>query len=174
MIISIIAAMSSNNVIGRDGKIPWNSKEEMKFFKEKTMGKPIIMGRKTWDSLPKKPLPGRFNVVVTRNPDLIGLRGDENGADGPIFVDSVQMAVDCVDHLGLECFIIGGEQLYKDALDMGIVDRMYLNVMNFSVVGDTYFPYYDRKNWIVDSPESKVTEFKSYTLIRKNKEDDDV
>jgi dihydrofolate reductase len=165
--------MSSNKIIGREGRIPWNCKDEMKFFKEKTMGKPIIMGRRTWDSLPKKPLPGRFNIVVTRNPDLIGMR-DETNEDGPIFVDNIGIAVDIISEMSPECFIIGGEQIYKDALDAGIVDRMYLNIMNFSIVGDASFPYYDPDDWAVETPEQKSTEFKSYILIRKIKEGDDV
>ena len=173
MIISIIAAMSSNRIIGREGKIPWNCKEEMKFFKEKTMGKPIIMGRKTWESLPKKPLPGRFNIVVTRNPQLIGLR-DESNTDGPIFVDSIAVAVDIIADVAPECFIIGGEQIYKDALDAGIVDRMYLNIMNFPVVGDATFPYYDAEDWATEAQEQKSQDFKSYTLIRINKEEETI
>jgi dihydrofolate reductase len=173
MIISIIAAMASNQIIGREGKIPWNCKDEMKFFKEKTMGKPIIMGRKTWETLPKKPLPGRFNIVVTRNPELIGMR-DEANPDGPIFVDSIGVAVDIVTDIAPECFIIGGEQIYKDALDSGIVDRMYLNIMNFPVVGDARFPYYNAEDWAIETPEQKSSEFKSYTLIRKIKPDDDI
>lgn len=170
MLVSLIAAMSSNKIIGRDGKIPWNCKDEMKFFKEKTLGKPIIMGRKTWDTLPKKPLPGRFNIVVTKNQELIGLR-DENNPDGPIFVDNLTNAIDISTEFANECMIIGGEQIYKEAIDMDVLDRMYINVMHISVVGDASFPYYDPNDWLIQQQEEKSKEFMSYIFIRKNREE---
>lgn len=168
MIVSVIAAISKNGIIGRNGVIPWRSKEDMTFFKEKTIGHPIIMGRKTWDSLNAKPLKGRFNIVVTRNQELIGKR-DEESEDGPLFVDSISTGIDVISDLTTECFIIGGEQIYREALDMGLVDRMYLNIMNQEVVGDAYFPYFERDQWLVDQSQVKYNDFTAFTYI-KNEE----
>ena len=170
MIISLIVAMSFNGVIGDKGRIPWVCKEDMAFFKEKTTGHPVIMGRKTYESLPLKvrPLPGRFNVVLSRNQELYGMY--EGNPDGPLVVASLQEAVDYVDEMSTEIFIIGGEQVYKEALDMDIVDRIYMNVLNNRVEGDTVFPYFDLNNWIKTESDIKYQDFKSYTLIRNRPE----
>jgi len=164
--ISLIAAMSQNRVIGNQGVIPWKSKQDMDYFKQKTIGHPVIMGRKTWESLRNRPLKDRFNIVVTRDPQLHGLGSDNK--DGPIFVSSLEQAIDAIDDTQvLEAFIIGGTQIYEEALRRGLVDRMYLNVMNMNVVGDTVFPFFDSKDWISQQNDGPWTEFISYTLIPK-------
>ena len=162
--ISLIAAMSQNRVIGNQGLIPWKSKQDMDYFKQKTIGHPVIMGRKTWESLRSRPLKDRFNIVITRDTDLQGLASDNK--DGPVFVGSLEEAIDAIDDTQvLEAFIIGGTQIYEEALRRGLVDRMYLNVMNFNVVGDTIFPYFEAKEWITQENKGTWNEFISYTLI---------
>jgi dihydrofolate reductase len=170
MIISLITATSYNGVIGKAGRIPWVCKEDMKFFKEKTIGHPVIMGRKTYDSFPEKvrPLPDRFNVVLSRNPGLYGIY--EGREEGPLVVSSLAEAIDYVDEMSTEVFIIGGEQVYKEALDTDIVDRMYINVLHAKAEGDTYFPYFDLNNWKKTESETVYKEFKSFIFIRNRVE----
>src|ERR1700753_2531051 len=108
--ISLVLAMASNGMIGVDGGMPWRIADDMKHFKDVTMGKPIVMGRKTWDSFPKKPLPGRINIVVTRDANW--------RADGAVVAHSLDEAF---AHAGEveEIAIIGGAQIYKLALPPG-------------------------------------------------------
>jgi dihydrofolate reductase len=166
MITSIIAAISSNGIIGNKGLIPWNSKEDMKFFKEKTLNHPVIMGRKTYDSLRFKPLPKRSNFVVTRNESLYALQ-PENDFEGPYYVDSLATAIDMIEGHTNECFIIGGCEIYKEALDNDLVDRMYLNYMNGFHEGDTYFPFFDKNLWLEEKSPIQYIDFKSSVFVRK-------
>lgn len=163
MIVSIIAAISQNGIIGNKGKMPWKISEEMKFFKEKTLDHPVIMGRKTWDSLYIKPLPKRFNLVITRNKNLL----ESGNSDNLAFVPSIEDALNYIDGDTNECFIIGGSDIWKYALDQEYVDRMYLNVLNDPYDGDTSFPYYEQKKWITEPNKTQYEFFKSYTLIKK-------
>ncbi len=131
--ISLIAAISTNNVIGRDNKIPWHISEDFKRFKSLTMGHPIIMGRKTYESI-GKPLPGRINIVITR---------DENySPEGVDVVHSVDKAVDLAKTKegSDEIFIIGGGQIYSQSMDLA--DKIYLTVVEQEVQGDIFFPDY--------------------------------
>lgn len=167
MIVSIIAAVAYNGVIGNGGKMPWKCPEEMKFFKEKTLNHPVIMGRKTWDSLHVKPLPYRYNIIITR--DKTFHNAEQELEFGPTFVPSIEDALNYIDDtMTHEAFIIGGAEIWKYALDQDYVDRMYINVLNESYGGDVYFPYYDEKKWI-NQPNTDVpyTAFKSYTIIKK-------
>jgi dihydrofolate reductase len=165
MIVSIIAAVSQNQVVGDSGKMPWKIPAEMKFFKEKTLNHPVIMGRKTWDSLYIKPLPKRMNVVITRNEQLYNRLPEDN----LVFVPSLEDALNYVDGETSESFIIGGPDIWKYAIDQDYVDRMYINVINKEYPGDAYFPYYDQNNWVVtENPEISQPEFKNFTLIKKS------
>lgn len=173
MIISLIAAIAKNGVIGMNGTIPWNSKEDMAFFKNKTLNHPVIMGRKTYDSLRVKPLPNRFNVVITSNKEL--WNHDQEVKDfGPLYVPSLTEAVNAVDDMANEIFIIGGSQVYNDALTLDIVDRMYLNFMNTpeEPQGDAYFPYFDNKVWSLTESDKKYNDFTSYVAIRMRHPED--
>jgi dihydrofolate reductase len=166
MIISIIAAMSQNKIIGNQGAMPWKSKEEMEYFKQKTIGHPIIMGRKTWDSLRNRPLKDRFNIVITRDKELRGMASEQK--EGPVFVSSLKDAIDAIDDTQVyETFIIGGSQIYEAALQQDLIDRMYINVMNFSCVGDTTFPYFEINQWDKQQNQGQWKEFISYTLTKK-------
>lgn len=170
MIISIIAAMTyDKKVIGNNNVIPWNSKEDMKYFKEKTLNHPVIMGRKTWDSLRVKPLKNRYNVVITTNKNLHNYE-DAPEEFGPTYVDSLATAIDYVDGMANQAFIIGGSQIYNEAINLDLVDRMYLNYMKTEVEGDCYFPYIDHKLWKQEKVNEVYNDFDAYVFVRNNDE----
>jgi dihydrofolate reductase len=129
MLISLIVAMASNRVIGHQGEIPWKIPGEQKMFKEITIGHVVIMGRKTYESL-ACPLPGRTNIVVTRQTDY--------QAPGCLIVQNLEGAIKSCPADENEAFIIGGGQLYHEAISAA--DRIYLTVLPREIPGDTYFP----------------------------------
>jgi len=136
MMISIIVAVSENNVIGYAGKLPWHLPADLARFKRITTDHHVIMGRKTYESI-GKPLAGRTNIVVTRNP-LLSL-------DGAIKAYSLGQAINLAEHNGeREVMIIGGEQLF--ALALPITDRIYLTRVRTSIIGDAFF-HLDMANW---------------------------
>lgn len=144
---AIIVALDDNKVIGNKNDIPWYLPEDLKLFKKRTMGHPIIMGRKTWESLPKKPLPGRFNIVITRQEDM--------ECDGALFVDSMPKAISAANKHSpkYEPYIIGGAQIYHLAFATGVVDRLVITKVPGEHEGDTFFPDIDRSwkcNWTDD------------------------
>jgi dihydrofolate reductase len=142
MIISAIAAMSSNRVIGRDGDLPWHLPRDMKFFKETTMGHHIIMGRNNFASMDYKPLRGRINIVLTRDPFFI--------TSSAIVMHSIEEALSYAYDAGeTEVFIIGGGEIYKQSLPL--LDKIYLTEVITEVAGDTYFPEIDLNEWNVAS-----------------------
>jgi len=133
--LSIIAALSHHRVIGKDNQLLWHLPNDFSWFKKVTMGKPIIMGRKTYDSI-GKPLPGRRNLVITRNADL-SIQGCE-------IVTSIQQALDATKD-DEEVMVIGGAHLYEQFLPH--VDRLYLTLVDANLDGDVYFPDYTSMNW---------------------------
>ncbi len=136
MRVSAVVAASDNNVIGKDGGLPWHVSSDLKLFKEITMGKPVIMGRRTWESLPKQPLPGRRNIVITRNPDY--------AADGADVAGSIHEALAMCEGEP-EVSIIGGGQVYEQAMDR--TDRIYLTRIHLTVDGDTFLPELPENEW---------------------------
>ena len=131
--INLIAAVSKNGVIGLQGGLPWNLPEDMKYFKEKTTHQIVIMGRKTFESLPKV-LPNRLNVIISRNPDY-------EVPVGCMVFTSLEEALDTLKvQKTKEIFIIGGEQIFQEALDGDFVDTLYLTHINYETQGDTYLP----------------------------------
>lgn len=132
--VTIIAAMARNRAIGLDGEMPWHLPAELKHFKESTMGKPIVMGRKTWESIGRV-LPGRQNIVVTRNPSF--------QAPGCTLAGSLELAMDLAQ--GEEVMIIGGGQLYQ--LAMAVADRMILTRVDCEPDADTWFPEWQPQDW---------------------------
>lgn len=132
--ITLIAAMGKNRAIGLDGKMPWHIPAELQHFKAATMGKAIVMGRKTWESI-GRPLPGRQNIVVSRNPDLV-----VNGAD---VVTSLDQAIQVSQ--SAESMVIGGGQLY--ALALPLAQRMILTLIDLEPGADTWFPEWDANHW---------------------------
>ena len=133
--ISIIVAMGRNRVIGKDNDLIWHLPADLKHFKETTMGKPVIMGRKTFESM-GKPLPGRTNIVVTRN--------SQYKAKGCLVAHSLEKALERVSGEA-EVFIAGGGEIYREA--MPLADRMYITIIDHSFEGDTYFPEFSKKEW---------------------------
>ena len=138
MIVSIIAAVSENGVIGDCGRMPWHYPEDLKRFKKITMGHALIMGRKTFDSIGKA-LPGRRNIVLTRNP---ALRFPKDVLHSTSLESALQL---CEDSGEKETFIIGGADLYAQA--MPLAQRFYRTSVNRSVEGDTSFPPWAQQDW---------------------------
>lgn len=140
MIISLIAAVAENGVIGRNNDLPWKLPDDMRFFMETTKGHYVIMGRKNYDSLHEKfkPLPNRTNIVVTRQQSL--------NAPGCIVVNSVERALAIADKGGeAEAFVIGGAEIYK--LSLPEANKLYLTEIQATVEGDTYFPKFNKDEW---------------------------
>ena len=137
MIISLIAAIAENGVIGKDNELVWRLPDDFKYFKQTTSGHPILMGRKTFESL-GKPLPNRLNVVITRNPDY--------QPEGVLVVDSLEKALEEARKAGIsEAFVSGGGEIYRQAI--ATADRLYLTEVKASFEGDTRFPDYDKTEW---------------------------
>lgn len=140
--LAIVVARAANGVIGRDGDLPWRLKSDLALFKANTLGKPIIMGRKTWDSLPRKPLPGRMNVVLSRD----GSFEPEQAVVCESFMEAVQMAREQAEDDGAgEVCVIGGRSLFEAALPKA--KRLYLTDVAAEVEGDVRFPDFDESAW---------------------------
>ncbi len=142
MIVSAIAAVADNGVIGREGDLPWHLPDDMKFFTRTTRGHHIITGRKNYESIPDKyrPLKDRVNIVVTRNSTY--------AAPGAVVAGSLEDALLLAKEAGEEeVFIIGGGQIYREAVEKDLVDRSYLTLVHASMRGDTYFPTLDSSDW---------------------------
>lgn len=141
MKLSLICALAQNGIIGRKNQLPWHLSEDLKYFKRTTMGKPIIMGRKTYESIGRL-LPGRTNIIVTRTRDY--------EVDNARIVDSLADAIELAENISIidgidEAFVIGGAELFKNA--MPLVDRMHLTLVHAEVEGDTWFPEFDAEEW---------------------------
>lgn len=145
--ISLIVAVAENGVIGRDGTMPWRLSTDLKRFKSITVGHPVIMGRKTWDSL-KKPLPERANIIITRDKSF--------SREGAIVAHSFSEARKLAEEEAVkaetdEIFVIGGGAIFKEALPFA--DRMYVTEILSPVEGDTFFPPFNPENWRALSSE---------------------
>lgn len=147
--VALVVARATNGIIGDRGRIPWRIPEDMRRFKQLTMGKPCIMGRKTWDSLPKKPLPGRTNIVVTRDPLF--------NVDGAVVVYGFDEAVVRAKAASPgEITVIGGEAIYGAALSRA--DVIYLTEVLDEFPGDARFPPLDPAEWNETAREDHVTD----------------
>ncbi|MDR2079510.1 MAG: dihydrofolate reductase [Treponema sp.] len=191
--IIIIAAMAGNRVIGKNSALPWSLREDMIRFRELTLGYPCVMGRKTWESLPKKPLPGRLNIIISSRGQavLAGGRGKEGVADRPlepeggwiglpeglekegepVWTDSPE-GVLVVPSLGEairrcgDCgkvFICGGASVYREAL--AVADAIELTLIHREYEGDVFFPEIDPRFWRKVSSE----DYETFSFIRYNK-----
>jgi dihydrofolate reductase len=147
MALSLIVAMAKNRVIGYENKMPWHLPAELAYFKRVTMGHPIIMGRKTFESI-GRPLPGRRNIVVSRNANF--------RTAGAEVTPSLNAAIELTRR---DAFIIGGASLYRDAI--AHVDRIYLTEIDAMPTGDTFFPALDEHEWITVSHESRASDEKN-------------
>jgi dihydrofolate reductase len=145
--VSLIAAVARNGAIGKNGALLWTDPEDMKHFRRVTMGCPVIMGRKTWDSLPERfrPLPGRRNIVVTRNPQWQATGAEQ----APSMID----AIDGLSNTE-RIFVIGGAQMY--ALALPLAYELLLTEIDADLPGDTFFPMWRRRGFEVTSREPHV------------------
>tara|TARA_B100001029_G_C14936621_1_gene380786 strand:- start:264 stop:749 length:486 start_codon:yes stop_codon:yes gene_type:complete len=144
MKIILIAALDKGRVIGSEGSIPWNIQEDLNYFKEKTTNKAIIMGRKTFESI-GRPLPNRLNIVMTRSKEKV---------DGVITAPNKEIAIEKARDFSSEIFVIGGEYIYKEFLEMA--SEMLLTEIDLDTDGDTYFPRWEESEWLEVSRESKI------------------
>jgi len=161
MELILIAAMAHNRVIGINNKIPWHIPEEMRHFKETTMGHAVIMGRKTFESI-KTPLPGRLNVVLSRNPDI--------SSPGFHFADSIEKGIAyCRDQQKI--FIIGGQAIFQAS--MKLVDTILLSVLDQEFEGDAFFPHIPMESFRTLSEKRMGTTqpFTLFTYKRKTTTD---
>ena len=135
MMLSMIAALANNRVIGKDNEMPWHLPADLQFFKKTTMGCPIIMGRKTYDSI-GRPLPGRLNIILSRDRSLF--------LEGCTVVNTLESAL-LAARGAEEVFITGGSHLYNKFI--GNADRLYLTLIDAEFEGDTFFPDYTQYKW---------------------------
>ena len=152
MIISLIAAMDKNRLIGSDNGLPWHLPADFKHFKEVTMGKPVVMGRKTFESI-GKPLPGRQNIIISRS----GYQ-----AEGVVVVDSIDAALEAVSAAD-EVMVIGGANFYEQMISRA--DKMYLTFVDAECKGDAWFPEFRESDWqIVSTTEHLRDEKNKYSF----------
>ncbi|MBI2259235.1 MAG: dihydrofolate reductase [Flavobacteriia bacterium] len=160
MKIKIITAIDLNSGIGKNNDLPWNLPADMQFFKEQTQNQIVVMGRKNYDSLPNnyKPLPNRINVVLTRNKNF--------HAENVLIFNDFDKAISSIKNeyknQNKDIFIIGGAQLYQEALNSKIVDEMYITLIQHQFEVDTFFPTFNESDW-------KVEVMKTYLVDQKNK-----
>lgn len=152
MPVSLIAAISTNNCIGKNNALPWHIPEDLKHFKELTTGKTVLMGRKTWESIPAKfrPLPNRKNIVITTQADFITPEG----------VEVFHNIDDALKHHSHEqIFIIGGANIYTQTIDLA--DTLYITEVHQIIDGDVFFPDIDKKIW----QEIKREDFEKFSFV---------
>ncbi len=162
--LSLIAAMANNRVIGKDNKIPWHLPADLQHFKTITMSKPIVMGRKTYESI-GRPLPGRQNVVISRNKKFI--------AGGCDVVESLNAAINLLSDKD-EIMIIGGGFLYSQTIDKA--NKLYLTFINLEIEGDSYFPEYQhlnlrerhREKHLPDGKNIYAYEFVDFDILKRS------
>jgi len=160
ILISLIVARAKNGVIGVKGNLPWRLKDDLKFFKATTLGKPIIMGRKTWESLPKKPLPGRETIVMTRDWNY--------EAPGARVYSNLETAIEAAKAIATnteqsEILIVGGQTVYEAALDR--VTRLYISEVDAEPVGDAHFPDLDMDQFTeVSSTEHEANDANNHAF----------
>jgi dihydrofolate reductase len=139
--LSLIAAVASNRVIGRDNQLPWHLSEDLKYFKRTTLGKPVLMGRRTYESI-GRPLPGRTNIVISRQPGLL--------IEGVTVTTGVRSALELAGQIAArdgaeELMVIGGAEIYE--LTLPFAQRLYLTEVHAEVAGDAWFPSWDSREW---------------------------
>lgn len=148
--ISLMWAMDNNRVIGYNNQLPWHLPEDLKFFKRTTMGHPIAMGRKTWDSI-GRPLPGRENIVITRNPEF--------KCEGCTVLNTIEALLEYSRQRSDEIFVIGGAEIFK--LILPDADKLYLTRIYDEFKGDTFFPELNMEEWSLLSREQGIKDEKN-------------
>jgi dihydrofolate reductase len=152
--ISLIAAIGKNRELGKNNDLIWKIPEDLKRFREKTRGHAIIMGRKTWESLPTKPLPGRYNIVITRD-DKYSVGNLEKVTIARSLEEAVNEAKKVEQN---EIFVIGGGQIFEQAIS--IADKLYLTIIDADFDADTFFPDYSAFKKVVFEKSSQEGEYK--------------
>lgn len=158
--IAIVVAAAENSVIGKNNEIPWHLPADLRYFKQVTMGHPIIMGRKTFESI-GKPLPGRTSIIITTQQDY--------KAEGCIVTHSLEEAIKRAKELDEQISIIGGAKVYEQALSLALVDVIHLTKVHATLEGDTFFPELEEEAWEVVSEEHHDSDEKnkySYTFLK--------
>lgn len=161
--LSLVVAMAANRAIGRGGDLLWHLRGDLRYFKELTLGHPVIMGRRTWESLPKGALPGRRNIVLSHDASFV--------PEGAERVGSLAEAIGLCES-GPEPFIIGGATVYAEALPL--VTTMYLTLVDDSPAdADTFFPAYDASQWVETSRSETFSDvgspaYRFITLCRRS------
>lgn len=158
MTVTLVAAVAANGIIGAEGGLPWHLPADFAHFKHVTLGHPMIMGRATYESI-GRPLPGRTSIVVTRNPDW--------SADGVEVAPSLALAVERAAELDDDIFIIGGAQVYAEALGSDSVDLMVITRVHASPDGDTRFPALDWERWrpVVSIPHPAENDRPGFEIV---------
>ncbi|WP_417785695.1 dihydrofolate reductase [Tenacibaculum sp.] len=151
--ITLIAAIAKNNALGKDNDLIWHLPADLKRFKKVTTGHPILMGRNTFESI-GKPLPNRTSIIITRNNNYF--------VDGCLIANSIEQAIELTE--GKDAFIIGGAQIYKDALEQDLVDRLDITLLHHEFEADAFFPEIDMEIW-------KEVARKDFKADEKNKYD---
>ena len=155
--ISLLVAMAQNRVIGKDNQLPWHLPEDLAYFKRVTMGHPIVMGRKTFESIGRV-LPGRQNVIVTRNPHF--------SHEGCLVLHSIEEIINFANNYNGEVFVIGGAEIFKEILPYA--DRLYITKIVHTFSGDAFFPVFDEAEWKLVSSEKGLKNEKNpydYTFL---------
>jgi len=164
--ISFIVATDQNNGIGIDNKLPWHLSDDLKRFKRLTTGQVVLMGRKTFDSLPVKPLPNRDNIVLTHDEDFVA-----EGCEVLRDIDQVLRLAQLAGETGQTLFVIGGASIYEQLLP--VADRLYLTLIQHSFDTDAKFPAFDMSQWVeierADHPEGQPYAYSFVTYRRKHK-----
>ncbi len=148
--VSMIAAMTPQRVIGLQGDMPWHLPADLAWFKRNTLAKPVLMGRKTWQSIGSKPLPQRTNIVISRNPQL--------AFSGATAVPSIERALAEVADAN-EVMVIGGAQIYTQFLPQA--ERLYITLIDVNVAGDSWFPAYEHLGWQQRFSEQRLADAKN-------------
>ena len=144
--ISLLVAHDPDRVIGKDNELPWHIPEDLAYFKKMSMGKAMVMGRKTFESI-GRPLPGRLNIIVTRN--------EAYAAEGVVVVHDVQEAIAIAKAFSDEVMIIGGAEIFR--MTMEIADRLYITYIQKKFEGDTFFPAYETEWKLTSTSEDHIT-----------------
>jgi dihydrofolate reductase len=161
--ISLLVAYDLNKTIGKDNQLPWHLPADLAYFKRVTMGRPIIMGRKTHDSIGRA-LPGRENIILTRNRSYT--------SEGCTVIHTLSEIKEIENQSGEEVFVIGGAEIFNEVLE--IADRLYVTLIEDEFEGDTFFPSFDEKDWELISKEKGIKDEKNpyeyYYLIYDRKQ----
>jgi len=154
MEVILIAAMAKNRVIGKNNRLPWSIPEDLKHFRATTAGHPVIMGRKTFESVGARPLPKRLNIVLSRSMTT--------PHDAHFTVcDNLQSAINIAKRADEKIFIIGGSKIYQEAIEGGIGTKIILSELKKEYEGDTFFPDFDKKIW----KETSRDEFEEFNIV---------